>query len=628
MSRDRERIDWPGTAYAFAVGLCLAVLVCWRAIEGGAARVMGTDAPEPWPFLWGHAWTRHALLVEHRLPFHTTWVDFPAGGTLWLEDSLSTLALLPVQLLAGVEAAYDLSFVLHLSLACAAAFLWARAVGAGRLAALLVAPLYAFMPHTLGEAWNGNVEAVSTAFLPLWGAALLGVVHRPDRARVARAAVCLLLLVWSNQDGALAMALTSPVLLVVALSQHRDAWRRRLGAVALAVALGALLSAPIIAGVVLSLRATDSLTFIDSGGITLQEPYLTDLLHLLQPLRPLSGQPATTLHDIAYPGWLLVATALAAPLRRPRSPWAWALPALGIFGVVLSVGPAAAFDGRLLTGADGDPIFLPWAWLIGGTPLLDSMTLPHRFAVPATAFLVGGAGLTLQALAERSPPTGRWLAAGVALVVALELALVPGIPLPLPAVPLQHAAHAVLLADDPSGGPVLNLPIRSGKNSARIMLWHQAVHGHATNQTLRHGGRPAAVATTAIARWSWEWEQRLTRNPDPDALEAPAAHSLPSPAEQGFGTVVLHADQLADLVGSDPDRHARLVALWAALLLPDLGPAVGLPDHTLVVTLDPDARASVEARALARWGDAVQHVEVPEDWTSWQAAPTATPPDP
>ncbi|RME26635.1 MAG: hypothetical protein D6798_06295 [Deltaproteobacteria bacterium] len=107
---------------------------------------------------------------------------------------------------------------------------------------MLVVPLYAFMPHTLGQAWNGNVEAVSTAFLPRWGAALIGVVHRPDRARIAAAAVCLLLLIWSDQYRALAMALTSPLLLVIALWQHRSDRRRRLGAVALAVASGVLLS--------------------------------------------------------------------------------------------------------------------------------------------------------------------------------------------------------------------------------------------------------------------------------------------------------------------------------------------------------------------------------------------------
>lgn len=597
---------------SLALGLLGAVALCWEALAAGSRRIVGAPDAETWSFLWGHAWMRRSLLEEGRFPLHTTWIDFPDGGTLWLKDSLSAFFLLPLNLLAGPESAYDASVVLHLAGACVAATLFARALGAGWLASLAAGPLHAFMPHTLGEAYNGNIEAISTAFTPLWGWALLRVVQRPGWASVAAAALTLPLLVWANQYWTIAMALVSPLLLGLALWQETEGRARRLGWVVLAVALGTVLSLPILLGLRANLVATDSLTFFDDARILLQEPYLTDLRHYLQPLAPLGDGPGTTLQDIAYPGWLLVLLCLLAPLARPRSPWAWLLPALGLAFLVLSIGPAASWNGTLLRTAGGSPVWLPWAYLISDTPVLESMTLPHRLAVPAGAFFAAGAALTLDRLAQRGR-SGAAIALGLALLAAAEIALVPGYRLPLRTSRLDRPAHALLLAEAPGDGAVLNLPQRTGLNKARVLLWYQVLHGRPTSQTLRHGGASSAGESVPFVKAAWRWERWLARGWRPDQLQPPRDDSTEALERVGFDYVVIHGRLFDDLAHGDAQVHEALVKRWSSLVLPALGPGVVLPDGTVVLAVEEAHREALADQAEARWGEAVLRVEQPAE---------------
>lgn len=608
-------IDRLGLALALALGLILSVAVCWDALAAGGGRIVGANDTEVWTFLWGHAWTAHALLEEGRFPLHTTWIDFPQGGTLWLKDSFSTTLLLPVTVLWGPEDAFDLSVLMHLSLATIGAFLWCRELGASRLLSLLLAPAFAFCPHTLGEAYNGNIEAISTAFTPLWLWALVRVARAPSWPRVATGAVCLGLLVWTNQYWTIAMALASPFVLALVLWEQRatgPGTRRRLLAVTGTVVAGAALSTPTFLALYASMRAEHPLTLMDTGSVFLAEPYLTDLKHYIEPLARLQHSQPTTLQDLPYPGWLLVLTASAAPLLRPRSGWSWLLAGLGLFTLVLTVGPALSWEGQVLRDASGRPYWLPWAWL-ATTPVWKGMTLPHRMAVPALAFLVGAAALTLQELVRRWPRAGTVAGAVVAVACLVEIAVVPGYDLPLRTTRLGRPAHALLLAEAPGDGAVLNLPQALNLNRGRQYLWFQALHGRATSQTLRHGEIADAGRSVHIVATSASWERQLLDGTPPEELVATHAYTSAQLQASGFGYVVMHPDIIEDFVHGQADDHGRAWVQWASLVLPELGPAVQLPDGRLVVTIDADQRDAVIALARARWGDEVRVIDHPDE---------------
>ena len=576
-SADRG-VDRRGLLAAALVHAGVAALLYGEAILSAGRRVVSGPDTEVWPFLWGRYWMARSL-GQGQLPLRTDLLDFPAGGTLWVKDPVAFLLTWPVQLVAGIPAAFTTCGVMLFTLSGVGFFLLARLLGAGRWVCIGAGLTFAFCPHALGEAYNANTEAFAGGWCALWLWAMLRAARRPRPGPVVLAGVILAGLLITNQYFALAMALASGPLLWLDLRGRRGPRRRPLLAVCAAALFGLALFSPVAWVIHGAISAPDKLNTLPAE-VPLKVPNVTDLKQILLPLSELSG-PQTLgapFQDLVYPGFLLAALALAAPWLGPRGPWRWFFPAAGLFFFVLSLGPALMVDGHLVT-LGGEPVRLPWDYLVSGRPLVGNMSLPHRLAIPTGLFFSLGLAWSARGVAARLGGRGPLLAAAApALILAagLEILWYPPYQIPLATVEASRPAHARLLGALPHPGAVLNLPFQSHHHNLRRYMWWQAVHGRPVAASLRHSSHPSVASRDAWIKEVADFEKYGNR-PLP-AADAGARQRLRS---LGFGFVVFH-----------PARWRRLfpaqdLRAWWAILNRSLGPGLALSDHSVVFALDP-----------------------------------------
>lgn len=258
----------PARARELAVvagALCLVWIgLAWEVVGSLGDRVVGATNTETWPFLWGHHAMSHALWEEGRWFFRTTMLDHPDGGVLWLKDPLWTALLSPITRTMGAPVAALLEGGALLVLAGVAMFGLCRALGVQALPAAAGALAFAVCPHFLGEAYNGNFEAMAHGWMALWLWAMVAVLQHPGWIRALLAGIGLFLLFVGNQYYFLAMVLASPVLGLAVLSTAQDRWAARVGWAAAGVVLGIVLCVPIIVALRTSIEAPDHLTLLDN----------------------------------------------------------------------------------------------------------------------------------------------------------------------------------------------------------------------------------------------------------------------------------------------------------------------------------------------------------------------------
>ncbi len=591
---DSRRRELVGLLACLSIHGLVAAWLLSGALGSGGQRVPGAADTETWAFLWGQFWMEHSLLELGQWPMRTTLLDFPTGGVLFLKDPLRLLASVPLQRLMGLPTAYTLTVWAQLVAAGLGTYLLARLLGIGRMVAVAAGLAFLCCPHLLGEVYNGNTEAVNGAWCALWLWGLLAAVRSPSWGRALLAGGLLAGLLLSNQYFGLAMAGATVPVLGVALWRWRDdgvPLGRRLLVVAGVVLLGLVLFAPFAVGLSSSMEAPDQLTFLDSA-VPLEPPYTTDLLHLWSPLAVV-GPAATAppFQDLVYPGLLLALLALLAPALGVRGPWRWLWTLLALAFLALALGPVAVLDGRILRWPGGDLAFLPWAWLIPGKPVVGSMTLPHRMAVPAGLFFALGAAWTLQGLALRLAVRGRWLALLaplVALAAVGEQLLYPPYRVPVATTPVPIPAHACLLAQLPGEGAVLDLPFLMGQNRRLVYLYWQTIHRRPVVASLRHGPPPSVAA-------EHPWLAALA---DFQQGEAPLPGGDPAVAtwlvDRGFDAVAFHPTHL------NPSPHQeRALAAWRDTLEQSFGPGLELEGGSALFPLVPSLRRDLELAAAS-----------------------------
>jgi len=586
-------IDLPGLLQAAAVNLALALVACAGALRGLGGRVVGADDTETWPFLWGHFAVMDSVFSKHRLPVELELLDYPEGGFLFVKDAFMAILLAPVQRIAGLPIAFTVEQLCLFVLAGTGLFLLARELGIARLPALVAGVVFAFHPHMLGEAYNGNVEAMATGWMPLWLWAMVRVIRHPSLARGAGAAGLLFLLLFNNQYFGLAMALVSAPLAVVALwgRDGPSGWVRRvlvLGAVVLA---GAAAFAPVGYLALHGFGGTGQLNQLDVR-IPLEPPYLMDVVHLVRPFADLAGGSgrATVFQDLVYPGFLLFTLGMLSLFVTRAGRWRWCWAPLGLAFTVFSLGPALSVDGHLVGGPD-DVVYLPWAYLNRVLPFLRFITLPHRLASVGALFLGLGLAWTLQGLHRSRRPGLRWLAPVLGVACLIEGIAYPGYAFPLTTTATPQASHAVLLGRLDAPGAVLNLPIFQHGNERRVYLWYQTLHRRPVDMSLRLDTAPTIAERVPLVSRLLELQRAGKANEVyTDGLSGALELGSEALREQGYGFVVLHAEQLCD--GEMPSLGA-----WLTVLEPALGPGLILADRTMVWGLEPSTSTNLEQQA-------------------------------
>ena len=426
--------------------------------------------------MWFLSWTPHALL--HRWnPLVSGHLNAPTGVNLtWdMLMPLPGLLLAPVSLTLGPVAAYNVMVTAGVALCGVAAQAWLRRHVARPAAALAGGALYAFGPFTTGQlAGHPNLVAAA-AILPLVLLAVERVLAGAIGVRRGGLELGVLgaleLLVW--EEALATTAVAGAVLLCVLALTHRDRPRTAGRRLATALAVGALVAAPVAVPFLVE-------QFLGAGAVhgSIQARgfFVTDLLNPLVPTGTalVSPSAATAISDRfsgnvlendAYLGLPLLLIAMWTARR-----W-WcdvavrtaALAGSALF--VLSLGPSLHVAGH----DTGIP--LPWLAL-QQLPLVGEV-LPSRLSqhVLLAVALLAAWFVDRCVLGEGTARARRLPALGAAIAGVLVIPLVP-YPTTAAAIPAFFTGAGVERI--PAGSTALLVPYSHDPWTSSAMLWQAA----------------------------------------------------------------------------------------------------------------------------------------------------------
>ncbi len=504
-------------------------------------------------------------MADGHWPLFTTLLDHPHGGRLLVADPVHALLATPLVLALGSTLALNIAAWLQLTIAGWAAWALARALG-GR--GWFAGACFAASPLLLAHLNNGASEAWAVSWLPLFGLSLWNL-HRRGGWRWATACALLLTLcaLASWYTGLAAWILAGSVLLLGLGAEV--GWRTRLRRLLPALALAAVLTAPLALHTQQLARADDGLVDIKESselarirrtlGSADPRVFFTPGDFRSPDFATIEGRPGDYA-NVAYLGWvpLLLVLSVFIPRRGSAPPTtrgppdARPGPALALaflVGLLVAMGPVLVVDGFPLD-LGGRALPLPFR-LAEQLPGFEALSLLWRTSLVAVLCLALGADRALRRI------RWRW-----ALPLALGLLLLetrfasPAADLPAIS-PLGSSLALERLAEAPEGA-VINLPVAAN----RAYLWEQTRHGHPLAAGLNTGANREALLLLAALR-------KLKRE------ELDAATLRQRAREMGVRYVVVHRDQLVaeaflpSLTGlrmlDEPlieDDQLRIWALW------------------------------------------------------------------
>ncbi len=528
--------------------LGLAVATTWPAAPRLGSAVPGSASTDLWDGLWS-IWFVARALSRGELPYATTLLDHPHGGTLAVADPLGALLASPLVLTLGLPVAATLLVLGQLSFSGVAAHRLAEAVierlapGEGsHRAAWLGGVAYATAPVLLCGVHNGNSESyaggwAALAALMCWRLAVSGGWRR---ALLAGGALALAAL--GSWYGGVVAFLFAGALVLLPPPGSGSGLRARAGA----VLLGLALAAPLAVGFQRASTSPDNLVGIKDDRETALVRRTTgpaDPVAYVRPgdyrspdFRKISRYGEDFVHS-PYLGLTLVGLC-AWGLRRRRT-GTGALLLAGGAGLLLSLGPVLASGGMAVIFLDDRAMPLPYL-LLERLPGFRSLSLVWRLGQAAA---LAASALGALALAGRS---SRVIAAFCALVV-LEIRLLSPVA-ELPATASVEVSSAVEALAGAEPGAVMNFPVVGG----RSYLYEQTVHGHPLAGTLNF---PNNAASRKI------WQALLdAAGGDPASLRARVGAQA---RKQGVRYLVVHEDSRAR-----PDMHDKAVRALAEAMDP------------------------------------------------------------
>ncbi|MFC0004025.1 hypothetical protein [Micromonospora siamensis] len=473
-----RRLRRPTRVDVLAIGAyaLLGVFVClnyWVDVQHRVSSHLPTD--HSW-FEWLFAHGAHS--VRHlENPLFSTRQNAPDGVNMMANTSLLgvTLPLAPLTLLFGPQVTYALYLGGALATTAGTAYwMLSRHLVRSRAAAFVGGAFVGFAPGVVHHA-NGQPNFASNFLLPLIVARVL-LLGGPGRSWRRDGVVLGLLVayqVFVNEEMLLLTALACLVVVLTYLLARPRAARARAGVFAAGLGLGGGLALLLIAYPVwFQFTGPQSYRGLQGGVF---HSWGEDLMAFVTFARDTwAGDEAVErtiglTEQNSWFGWPLVLLALAAlVLLWRRSPAARVVAVLVVVFTVASIGPRVRFDGKL-TGVDG-----PWAYVPDDLPLVEMM-MPTRLAL-----VVAGALGVLLALAwdavtpaPEAPGRPRWVRpVGYA---AIALAVLPLVPRPLPAQPVDPPPHFITSGGwrpyVPAGRTLVPVPVPNNGHGLATLRW-------------------------------------------------------------------------------------------------------------------------------------------------------------
>ena len=482
-----------------------------------------------WQNLWNFWWWKKALCDLFVSPYATDYLFFPHGVSLALHthSPFNQIATLPINVIFGPIAAYNLATLSSLAVSGLGAYLLARElVGNGR-AAFLAGLVFAFFPHHLEQTLE-HLNLASTQFLPL--VCLFAI--RVTRTGRLRDGVLLGLFFALNALScvhyALFLIFVLPVIWIVERlpgGPPRPSLRQVSRGLLAAAAAGALILAPFIWPLIREVLSDAQYVKVPVGkGIDFAFLWLPSDHHPL--LGSLTRDVYATYRGYAsagflsYVGFTVVLLSLGSLgwVRKERQLMSFWI--IAVVFLVLALGAEPRFLGREIG------VTLPHA-LFESAPLLQTLRVANRFIVMTmlASSVLAAAGLA------RLDSRRRWIAPVAYVLVLFEYLWVP-----FPVQKVSFSPGLELLARDKSAGAVLDVPFCDGSDCPMNMAY-QTVHG-----------RPIAGGYVSVLR-------RRGQDPALDRLGGlkpaiPEEIDVEHLRRLGFGAIVFHKDRVRAVLRS------------------------------------------------------------------------------
>jgi len=481
----RRRARSAGRALASGpLGRHLALLACYTAVGIAVTWPRATwlfegklpATRDGGVYVWDFWWMAHA--VEHLSnPWFTRSIVAPTGVQLGYHAlmPLEGVLMLPVTVLFGPSASYNLLSILTPGLMCYAAYRVARLWVPTQTGAIFAGAFFGLSSIMAWHAWYQLNLAAGAVFLPLALEAAVRLRRRPGRRQAVILGVVLGASLLTDQESfVLALIVVLAALVPWLVS---PAWRQRLAAAATAAVVFLLVASPQIAAVVAQTRAGGAA--VPAGTVASDYVYSGTEFPAVFALSPRAvGLGLTWLKPISYQGHVrdgvltfglvLSVLAVAGLVVSWRRRNAWKLALLWLASAALALGSVLKI---------GTHTYLPLAQTWYGVRLSGVMPFTWFVRLPGMAGFREAARLTMLGVLPAALLAGAavdWLRrrAALLLIPVLVLAALEAGWAGNPAVGTMPTTRPALdrpIAADHSGSIVVDVPfgVRGGVPLAR-----------------------------------------------------------------------------------------------------------------------------------------------------------------
>ncbi|MBN1933569.1 MAG: glycosyltransferase family 39 protein [Anaerolineae bacterium] len=465
---------WPDLV-VLLLYVVISLAMCWPLPVRFGVEFAGAHS-DARVFQWNNWWVRQAI-ASGKNPMYSDAIYYPVGASLSSHNTnwISSIVALPLHLLFGPVAAYNLTFLLTLFLPAWAMYLLVRHLTGSRAAAFVAGVIFAFFPYHVSGNWDGQMNLANIQWLPLFALLWLRMVERKRIADALWAGIWAAIALLDCLFFPIFLALWGLVWAVWSLIVERECWNRRLFLLGgLTVVVAALLAAPVL--IPLALDAGQGSTEAALGYYEGEKA--TDLLSFVLPSlqHPLLGQlvePIYAQFQHWRPGFLGYTTLVlgswgAIKGRRKGALW---LASFLLF-VLLALGGTLTIN-----GVEYQKIPTLYGLVTRALPALNIIRQASRFNVMVIFSLSVLAGLGVSAAidgrgaVDRAPVRRGWLVAGAlgALILFEYLAL------PCPTQAAAVSPFYTQLAQEAGDFAILELPLDDFYS--RRSLYAQTIHG-------------------------------------------------------------------------------------------------------------------------------------------------------